>query len=123
MKRTSFFLFLFMCYAGSAFCHPSTGAALSYDQDSKTLKIEIKHTTSDMVKHHIRRLIVYKNKQEIQSFTIVHQTTPNSVVKEVSVDAVPGDILTVEAYCNEGGTTTQDLIVPEPSAKEPGQPG
>lgn len=108
-------VFILMMLAGTAFSHPPTEMLLSYDKETKTLHVDIKHISDSLREHHIRRLIVYRNDEEAQDMNFNTQKPPG-MDADVVVEAQPGDVLRVKAVCSEAGNKEQSLTVPEDDA-------
>ncbi len=104
-------LLLFLAQAVSA--HPPAQLTLAYDKEKKILHVGMEHVSTSLREHHIRKLIVYKNDQEVESVNLVTQTTASTLVKDITVDAAGGDMLSVKALCSEGGSKEGSLTVPE----------
>ena len=118
-------LFAGMTILFSSFAHatPPTQIDLTYDLDKGNLHVEAKHPTDNLNKHYLRRLVVYKNNDQEQEFSYIRQTSPSKLVQDVPIIAKPGDVLAVEAFCKEGGSKREELIVsdPVPAAPKPNE--
>ena len=101
-------------FASPVFAHPPTDLKLSYTLETQTLRIEMTHTTSNMVKHYIRRLEISKNGEEPLAITIPKQTTPSGHTEELVFPAKPKDTISVKAYSTEGGIASAEIKIPEP---------
>ena len=105
------------------FAHPPSDLKLSYDKDSQTLHIEMKHVASNTrTQDYIRKIQIYKNQEEPTDLIIVKQTTPNSVAKDVSLSAKGGDMIKVKAFSSQGGSAEETLVVPEDVAPKSTSP-
>ena len=100
-----------------AWAAPPAQIDLAYDLAKGNLHVEAKHPTSNIDKHYLRRLIVYKNNIQEQEFSYIRQTLPSKLVEDVAVIAKPGDVLAVEVFCKEGGSKRAeiDVIAPMPA--------
>lgn len=96
---------------------PPSKIIMSYDTKTSVLDIEVKHVTVNVVKHYIRKVVVYKNSQEILNKTYPRQPQPPGFSEKVNVNAKVGDIFTVKAYCIEGGIGEEKLEVTDPEKK------
>ena len=88
--------------------------ALNYDPGTQILKIEVSHVTNNVREHYIRRLVVYKYNQEVDSMIFPRQETPTGFTRDVPLAAQPGDLIYVEAFCKEGGTKKAEIFIAEP---------
>ena len=115
---------LFFLLPKILFAHPPTGLKLEYDKKKSLLHIEMTHVTANIVKHYIRRIVIYKNGTQEKAWAIVKQTTPHNHAEDVSLKAVAGDMISVEAYSTEGGIGKATLVVPkdpDPQTKKVGK--
>ena len=103
---------LFLMIASSALAHPPSEIYLNYALEIKTLHIEIKHVSDSLREHHIRRLIVYRNDEEVQTLNFNTQKPPG-LETDIIVETKPGDTLRVTAICSEAGNREQSLTIPE----------
>ena len=105
---------LFLC-TRPLFAHPPTDMKLAYDTKKSLLHIEMTHVTSNMNKHYIRRIEIFKNGNKEKSMTIVKQATPSGHTEDVAFTAVSGDTIFVEAFSTGGGTGQATLVIPKGS--------
>ena len=98
--------------AGTALARPPAEMKLTYDAEKKNLHAEIRHVTSNPRKHFIRKLIIYKNGDEIENRFYVQQTTAAMLIEDVSLEAVTGDVIQADAICNEAGRKETTLVIP-----------
>ena len=103
--------------------HPPSDVKLSYDAPTATLHIEVAHLAKNLRQDGIRQLVVYKNDQELKQITVVRQTTPNSLTKDFSLEAVAGDTIRVRAISKGGGYLEQTIVIPPEEKDEPGLTG
>ncbi|MFA5087825.1 MAG: hypothetical protein WC552_02185 [Candidatus Omnitrophota bacterium] len=86
---------------------------LDYDQDNKMLHVEVKHVSQSPRTHYIRKLVVYQNDQQIHTLHFSSQTSATAQVKDVPLEAGPGDNIRVLAVCSEAGRGEGTLVIPE----------
>jgi len=111
MKKI-FILFFLLALSVSALAIPPSDILIEYDADTKILHMEVKHISTNIRDHYIRRLIVYKNDIEVSKFTYAKQTSATALTQDLAVEAVPGDVIRVKAICNESGPEEKTFIVP-----------
>ena len=109
---------LIFCAASISWATPPSKIILTYDQDKKILNIDVEHVSSHLRKHHIRKLVVYKNDKEVQTFYYSNQTSSTGLVQDVSLEAKPEDIIKVVVTCTESGPTEEVLTIPAPPTPE-----
>ena len=97
---------------GAAWAHPPSSVTLTYNSDEKKLHIEVKHVSQNKRDHVINKLVVYKNDTEANTSKFLKQTSATKLISDISLDAVPGDVLRVKAFCNDAGSREQTLVVP-----------
>ena len=97
--------------ASLLWAHPPTDMKLSYDPKAQVLHVEIHHVSHNLNKHKIRRLLVYKNREEPLSLRLPTQTAPSEVIKDIPLKAAAEDVIRVEAICSEGGRIEQALVI------------
>ncbi len=108
---------LLLMMTGSALAHPPTEILLSYSKETKTLHISIKHISDSRREHNIRRVIVYRNDEEVQSLNYNTQKPPG-MEDDIVVEAAAGDTLRIKAICREAGNREQSLSIPEEEPAE-----
>ena len=96
-----------------AWAHPPTEIRLAYAVDKKKLHIEIEHVSHNLLTHHIRKITIFRNEQQVKNFTLPSQTHPSQVIRDVDLEAKAGDTIQVQAICSEGGRKEATLIIPE----------
>lgn len=115
-------LFLTLCVFGilisGALATPPRAIHLDYDPAKKVLSFSIDHVSSNIDKHHIRRVEVYKNDQLIHEMTLTFQK-PQGVIEELSLDAKAKDVIRVKAICNQAGYLEETLLIPENKKDKP----
>ena len=94
-----------------ASAHPPSKIELSYDDKEQALTVDIAHVTSDVVKHHIRKITLYKNDQELESYYFVTQT-PQGLIDKIPLEAKSGDKIRVKVVCKEAGYKEETLAIP-----------
>ena len=102
-------LFIFPATVGAT---PPEAITMNYDAKEKMLHIEVQHNSHNLRQHHLRRIQVLKNDEEVGTINLTTQTTPSSVSVTVPLDANPGDQITVEAQCNKSGPRQEMLTIP-----------
>jgi hypothetical protein len=73
---------------------------INYNQQTQILKVTVIHLSPAVSIHYIYRVVVEKNGVVEQSH--LYQKQPNIIFNKYTynISAVPGDVLTVSAYCN-----------------------
>ena len=117
MKKILLAAVVLILFAGRVFAHEPSAINLSYDPETKILKADIIHPTTNMRKHHIRLVKVYKNGEEMDSKYVPRQISPEGYKYETKIDAQPGDVLSVKAYCSDGGEREESLTLEQPAGE------
>lgn len=111
MKKV--FILLFLLALGiQAFAIPPSDILVEYNAEGKNLHVEVKHISTNIRDHYIRRLVIYKNDIELKKFTYARQTSAAALIQDLSIDAIPGDVIRVKAICNESGPEEKTFVVP-----------
>ena len=97
---------------GQATANPPSEVILTYDPAKKNFHVEADHVTKNPRKHFIRKLFIDKNGIEVDSRSYVQQTTTTMLIVDIPLEAVTGDVLRVEAVCNEAGRKEATLVIP-----------
>lgn len=103
---------VFLSQPDSAYAHPPSDIAISYDSLTKTLKAVITHQVSNPKTHFINKVDIGLNGQKI----IEHQISlqDNNMAQAVSYlipDAKTEDTVSVEAYCNISGKLKREIKI------------
>ena len=104
-------IIILLLSVNAASAHPPSKIELSYDDKEHMLTVDIAHVTSDVVKHHIRKITVYKNDEELESYYFVKQT-PQGLVDKIPLEAKSGDNIRVKVICKEAGFKEESLVIP-----------
>ncbi|HOD12800.1 MAG TPA: hypothetical protein PLO93_03210 [Candidatus Omnitrophota bacterium] len=105
-------LLLLFVLCPNAFAHPPQDIILAYDPSSRTLAIEVLHSSYDPNRHHINRLEVSINGNVILEKTPNRQNNTKLEVNILIPHVDAGATLEVKAFCSRGGTLTKSIIVP-----------
>lgn len=101
-------LCIFVC--SLAYAHPPSDIKLTYAPKTKILTAIIMHNVSDVRKHLVYKVNVGLNGKEIISQSISRQdNNTNQTVSYLVPDAMPGDVLFIEAYCNISGKLAKEI--------------
>lgn len=113
MKKTiCFFLSLFFLSLSMAFAHPPSDIVIKFDPSTKMLSTVIKHPVSNPQTHYIYKVDIGLNGREIQSIPFNSQKTSSEQIVEVQLEGIkPGDVLSVEGYCNLSGKLKKEITV------------
>ena len=96
----------------SAYAHPPSDIAITFDASTKILKAVIAHQVNNPNSHFIKKVDIGLNGKEIIEHIISRQD--NNTTQTVSYlipDAKAGDRLSVEAYCNISGKLKKEIKV------------
>ncbi|MFC1510104.1 hypothetical protein ACFL49_00385 [Candidatus Omnitrophota bacterium] len=102
---------VFMLNASMAFSRPPSSIELHYDQENSLLSIDVKHISRKVHKHYIRRVLLFKNDELVETFVFVKQQKPTGFLLEVSIDLLAGEEIRVKMICSKAGRKEQILIV------------
>ena len=123
MKKIVFIFWSIIFLAvSSAQATPPSEILLKYDSQGKTLHVTIKHVSSHLRKHHIRKLEVYKNDIQVGDYNYNNQTKATEQDQNVQMEAVAGDVIRVLAICSEAGRGEATLTIPVVSREETSEP-
>jgi len=100
--------------SSTAYAHPPSDIKIKYNPKTKILTAVIMHNVSDVKKHFIKKVDVGLNGKEIISHAISRQDSrTDQTVSYLLPDARPGDVLSVEAYCNLSGKLLKEMKTPK----------
>lgn len=102
---------IFYCLPASA--RPPSKINLTYAKEEKMLLIDIEHVSSDQNDHYIRRVIVYKNGEEVAKYAYPIQEKPTGQAQDVKLEAKVGDEIRVLAICSKAGRKEETLVITE----------
>ena len=96
-----------------ALAHPPGRLDLTFDVATHVLKVMLKHTTRDSIKHYINTIVVSLNKQDIitQKFSSQKDNQGHEALYMI-LDVKPGDVLSVKATCSLYGTKSERFVIP-----------
>ena len=96
---------------------PIQSVSLSYDLKTSVLHVDAVHPSDNWERDYVRMMTVSLNGQLVSTLNYYHQTKPSGFSDDVSLNAKPGDVITVHVFCTQGNSISQDLTV----ASQPGQ--
>ena len=85
---------------------------LTYDQEKGRLHVVVKHVSTHMRKHYIRKIEVRKNNEPSVPYYYTSQTSPSELIVDIALKAVPTDTIHVEAICSQAGRAEETLVIP-----------
>ncbi len=98
--------------ASSAYAHPPASINVKYDPATKQITAIIAHQVSNPQRHYIEKVKVQLNQQTPIIKRFVFQKTAREQEFVISIpNAVSGDVIVIEAYCNKGGRLAQEIRV------------
>ena len=97
----------------SIFAHPPTSIELDYDIQEQRLHFVINHVSSNLRKHHIRKVVVKKNGKEKSVLHFPTQTRPRQLIGDLKIQAELDDTLSLKAICSQAGYLEESIIVTE----------
>lgn len=109
-------IFLFTAFimltAAPVLSHPAGTIDLDFDNETGMLKIKIFHSVRNESKHFIEEIKVYINKKLFVTQIFNRQTDNKSQeASYILLDANQGDVISVNADCNYGGSKKKDIKV------------
>jgi len=102
MRKIAVFLVLLLAVAvRCAYAHTPSEMKISFDPETKVLKLVIMHDTPDVVLHYIKRVNVELNGKEVINDVLARQENDKSETLSYTIpNAKPGDIITVYVRCS-----------------------
>jgi len=100
-----------VCFATAVYAHPPSSVAIS--RNGTSVEVMVTHTVSNPLQHYINLIEVFLNGKKIieQHFSL--QTENNQRALYIIPELKKGDIVEVEADCNQFGELKQKLTVKE----------
>ncbi len=111
IKICMFTLIILILQVNILFAHRPSGMDLGYDSNKEALDINIFHNTPNGQLHYIKKVVVYKNNDELKWLSFVEQPDAPGLEAKVSIKAVSGDTFRVKAYCKNGGIIENVFVV------------
>jgi len=106
-------MFLAALAVPSAFAHPPKDVALSYDAPSKALSVKVAHSSFFPSRHYVKNVVISLNGKTVRSEPYTSQPAGDTYTYTYTVEASPGDELSVTAICNVFGSKETKLTVPK----------
>jgi len=105
-------LLLLSWTVSSLWARPPSKIILEYDSDKEVLHVELRHVSTNVRDHFIRRLFIYVNDEKYKTISYVKQPHPTILKEDVELSVKEGDIVRVKAVCNETGKKEESLVIP-----------
>jgi hypothetical protein len=98
--------------ASFAYASPPTSIDVAYDATAKKVTAMIYHQTYNIHRHYINTVIIKLNDVvlETQRFHWQHSAAEQTAVFSIA-NAKPGDVVTIQAFCNKGGQLSQQIKI------------
>lgn len=113
MKKMLVFI-LVLGISSSAFAHPPSKIEAVYDNNKRTLEVDITHPVYDAKTHYIKSVIIAKNGKEIISDNFDRQEdTSGQKLQYVIRGLEKGDKITARAFCNVYGVKEGTVMISE----------
>lgn len=108
-----------LMYVHFSAAHQPSNIILSFDNETKTLHVEVIHAVHKIAQHFVDRITVQLNGNEIivQSFSIQGNEEMQRACYMIP-GAEIGDEVKVTGYCNISGKNTEILVISEPEQGE-----
>ena len=118
VTRTLIVFFILVCAVRAVEAHPPRDMTLTYDKEKGTLHISLSHISKNPRDHFIRKIIVYKNNEELEEHYFVTQTSGKGLETDISIEAGAGDVIGIKAICNKAGYAEAKLTIEENNETE-----
>ncbi|MDD5475585.1 MAG: hypothetical protein PHU03_03620 [Syntrophales bacterium] len=105
-------LILFFFVAATAYAHPPSNIAMSYDRSEGSLTVTISHTVGNPEGHYIKEVTIASNGQILETFSYTSQPERSTFTYSYRIDADSGDVLSVKADCSRFGSGSASISVP-----------
>ena len=93
--------------------HSPTSVDLSYEFDTKLLKVSISHSVSDPSTHYIESIEIYINSILNQSNSYSNQPTSNQFSYNYQLNVSVGDEISVKVVCSISGSREKIITIEE----------
>jgi len=90
---------------------PIQSITLTYDLATATLHVEAAHPSNNWERDYVRMMTVSLNGQEVSTLNYYHQTSAKGFSDDVSLKAQVGDVISVDVFCTQGSSMTQEITV------------
>lgn len=98
--------------ASQALASTPSDVSISYDTDKGFLHVSAKHPTDRPDHRYINRVKIFKNDVLADTKNYFWQKSPMGLEDDIVFSADPGDKISVEVTCVEGGKATAETTVP-----------
>ena len=106
-------LSVFILSSTNVAAHSPSSMTLEYETGTQILTVIVSHSVSDSSTHFVDEIQIQKNGVSYTSRTYTDQDSTTGMSDTFSIDAVAGDVLRVEAFCNIAGSIVRELTVPD----------
>ena len=112
MKLNIYFFFIFFFYAAIASATPPSGMSLTYDSEKNILHVSARHPSERLQRHYLRRLVISRNDVVAQTVIFSGQKLAAGLEEDIEFKAGPGDKISVEVFCSQGGSAKARIEIP-----------
>ncbi len=105
-------------FVNQVVAHPPENIDLSYNISTQVLTVTITHNTANLNSHYVDKVEVYKNDVSIIEKDYTSQPS-NTFTLTFNFQAFVGDIIKVEAECNQVGKTEETITVTDNTQNNP----
>ncbi len=119
-------IFLAMCgflvLGWPALATPPSALTITYDADKKNVHVSATHPSGRLERHYLRRVVLYINDKEKDSMYFPRQKLAWGMEEDIALEAKPGDKISVEVFCSQGGSAVAETVVPTPPGEDENVP-
>lgn len=109
MKKNLLAILLFILPA-FAMADPPKKVTLTYNQESKKLKVVALHPVKDVEEHFIDEIVISVDGNEVKKLKLKKQSNAKTEEIELAIPEIKkGSEISVKARCNEFGSKTETL--------------
>jgi hypothetical protein len=112
MKKIFLILASLFLSARIVYASPPTSIDVTYDSATKEITAIIYHQSYDIKKHYINvvRMMINGVPVNTERFHWQHSAREQTAVFGIP-SVKPGDVITIQAFCNKGGERSQDVKI------------
>lgn len=109
--RKVLLLLLVLCLHPAVSAHPPSDMQIIANTDTDTIEVLLVHDVADAARHYVNTVSIVKNNEPVETVPYTSQPSAGTFTYQYSLPLQEGDIITITARCNIGGSITREVII------------
>ncbi len=105
-------LLLVLCLHPAVSAHPPSDMQILANPYTDIVQVLLVHDVADTARHYVNTVSIVRNNVPVETIPYTSQPSAGSFTYPYSLPLQEGDIITITARCNIGGSITREVTIP-----------